>query len=131
MRCVMFRWRVAFYLSWLLLLLPTLSWGQATTITVDISKAKIAWTWVQGSGGPVEIWAVRCGTTTRIYSLLVEIRDSAARSLPIQQITPDPGTYYCMVQAQNSYGTSGPSAEVTYKAGKTPLAVGAVQIETP
>jgi hypothetical protein len=125
----LFQWWSALVGGGALMLLSELAGGQATTITVDITKAKLTWTWEQGAGGPVEIWYVRCGTAPSVYSLLVEVKDPAARSLPVAQITPAPGSYFCVVAASNSYGTSTPSPEVSYQAGKAPIAATSMRIE--
>lgn len=94
------------------------SWAQPTTLTADIAKTKISWIWNQGTGGPVEKWLIRCGSSPGNYTLQVSVQDASIRSLPITQVIPAIGTYYCAVAAQNSTSTSGLSPEVTFTAGK-------------
>ena len=97
-----------------------LSLAQTGTISVDISKAKLYWTWTQGSGGPVEKWLVRCGPTSGNYTTQTEIQTPTARSVPISAIVANNGTYFCIVQAANAFGSGGASPEVTFQAGRTP-----------
>lgn len=122
-------WRSAVLTGAGLLWLSTLAWGQATDITVDITRTNLIWTWAQGEGGPVEKWLIRCGPTSTVYTILVELAAPSARSIPIRQVTPDVGTWFCAIAATNRYATSPPSLEVTYEAGKAPVAVSAFRIE--
>jgi len=103
--------------------------AQPTTISVDLAKAKLVWTWNQGPGGPVEKWQIRCGPTSTHYEILVELPVPAARSIPISQVAPTVGTYFCIVSAQNSFGAGGPSPEVSFQAGQVPSAVQTLTIE--
>lgn len=129
MRPILFLWRVTVFTSVYLFAFYTFLWGQATTVTVDIAKAALTWQWTQGTGGPVEKWLIRCGPSSTNYNILVTLPTPAARSIPIAQVTSDVGTYYCIVSASNSFGTSGPSNEVSYSAGKAPVSPTALAIQ--
>lgn len=107
------------------------AWGQPTVVAVDLSKAKLTWTWAQAGGGPVEKWQVRCGPALDNWPLMVELLDPAARSLPLATIIKSNGSYVCMVRALNSFGTSPDSPTVTFSAGQAPVAATAVKIESP
>ena len=108
-------------------LLPVATWAQAV-ISVDITKARLAWTWTQGTGGAVTEFRVKCGPTTGTYTSSVVLTDPAARSVPVQQVVTGPGNYFCAVSAANQFGESGLSNEVPFAAGNVPAAPSGLQI---
>lgn len=109
------------------LLLPVKSWAQ-TVISVDITKARLSWTWTQGTGGAVMEFRVKCGPTTATYTTTLVLPDPAARSVPVQQVVSGPGNYFCVVTAANQFGESGASNEVPFSAGNVPVAPSGLQI---
>lgn len=110
-----------------LLVGPAAASAQAV-ISVDIAKARLAWSWAQGTGGAVAEFRVKCGPATGTYTSTTVIADPAARSVPIQQVVSGPGAYFCAVTAANQFGESGPSNEVPFAAGNVPAAPSGFQI---
>ena len=105
----------------------TPAWAQAV-ISVDITKARLSWTWTQGTGGAVAEFRVKCGPSTGTYTSTTVVMDPAARSVPVQQVVSGPGNYFCVVLAANQFGESGPSNEVPFAAGNAPVAPSGLQI---
>ena len=110
-----------------LLLLATPAWAQAV-ISVDITAARLSWTWAQGTGGAVAEFRVKCGPTAGTYTSTTVLADPTARSVPVQQVVSGPGTYFCVVVAANQFGESGPTNEVNFTAGNAPAAPSGLQI---
>lgn len=110
------------------LALSPLAWSQATDITVSIDRARLIWTWSQGGGGEVEKWLIRCGNQSTVYTILVELPAPTAREIPIRQVTPEVGTYFCVIAGTNRYGTGQSSAEIRYEAGKAPGPVSLLEL---
>lgn len=102
------------------MLLVATVYAQAAPVVVDLSKAQFRWTWVQGTGGMVEKWIVKCGPTTGAYTLTKDYPDPALRQVPLSSIITTEGTYFCMVLAANAGGSSGPSPEASFRAVKVP-----------
>ena len=100
-----------------------------TSISVDIAKARFAWSWVQGAGGPVTAFRMKCGPSAGTYPTLVSIPDPDARSLMLSAIVTEPGKYFCAVSAANQFGESANSNEVTFDAGVGPVAPADLQIQ--
>ena len=97
-------------------------------ISVDITKARLSWTWTQGTGGAVTEFRVKCGPSAGTYTSTIVLADPAARSVPVQQVVSGPGNYFCVVIAANQFGESGPSNEVPFAAGNAPAAPSGLQI---
>ncbi len=94
-----------------------------TILAVDFNKAQFAWTWAQGTGGPVEFFVIRCGGTTGGPYLTENIiRDPAARTLPVKNVV-GPGVWFCVAVSGNQFGESSPSGEISFKAGTPPDSV--------
>ena len=101
---------------------PFLATAQVTTVAVDITKAKLTWTWTQGTGGIAAAFRVKCGTIAGTYSILVSLPDPAARSVAVSAVITATGRYFCAVSAANQYGESTNSNEVSFDAGTVPVA---------
>ena len=108
-------------------LLPVGVSAQAV-ISVDITKARLSWTWTQGTGGAVSEFRVKCGATAGSYTGTTVLTDPTARSVPVQQVVSGPGNYFCVVTAANQFGESGSSNEVPFAAGNAPAAPSGLQI---
>ena len=102
-------------------LLAATSVGAQTTVAVDINKAKLAWTWSQGSGSAATQFIVKCGPTTGNYTKITSVTDVTVRQLPVIQAISGPGTWFCVVTAANQFGESAPTSEVTFNAGSIPV----------
>lgn len=105
------------------------AFAQLTTLSVDITRTNLVWTWAKGAGGDVEKWIFRCGPDSGSYSIMVELPAPTARSIPIAQVVTTPGKYFCTIAASNRFNTSLPSAEVTFEAGRAPGPVSSLKIE--
>lgn len=110
-----------------LLLVASPAWAQAV-ISVDIAKARLAWTWAQGTGGAVTEFRVKCGPAAGTYTSTTVLADPGARSVPVQQVVSGPGAYFCVVTAANQFGESASSNEVPFAAGNVPAAPSGLQI---
>lgn len=102
----------------------------AQQISVDISKAKLAWdapvictTFPDvppGCGGTPATYHVRCGDATGNYNHPVVDVAAPNTEIEIKLIVPSLGEYFCVVSAENQFGVSGVSNEVNFTAGATP-----------
>ncbi len=92
-----------------------------TTISVDIAKARLEWDWIQGSGGVVEKFNVKCGQSSGTYTKITTITNPAARSAAVQGIIAGLGNWFCTVNAENSFGISADASEISFIAGTVPL----------
>lgn len=92
--------------------------AQPTSVTANIDRTSFGWIYTQGTGGPVQTWLLRCGATPGNYTMQVEFPETGARTIPIGQIVPSVGTYYCAIAGRNAAGTSRLSPEVAFLAGK-------------
>jgi len=61
-----------------------------------------------------EHYTLKCGTERGRYTLPSVIVRSPATQVPVQAVTSQPGTYFCVVTASNAVGESGPSNEITF-----------------
>jgi len=113
-----------------LLFLATPAQAQ-TVLSVDITKARLSWSWVQGVGGAVAEFRVKCGGTTGAYTKTTVLNDPAARSLAILAAITGPGKWFCAVAAANQFGESALSNEVPFDAGNAPVAPTNAQIVVP
>jgi hypothetical protein len=118
------------------ILLAALAWAGVaeaqTTISVDITKARLTWQWAQGAGGAVAEFRVKCGTstpTTGTATKVTVLPDPAARQAPVLSVITGVGTWFCAVAAANQFGESPLSNVVTFDAGTVPVAPTALQIE--
>lgn len=95
-----------------------------TSVSVDINKAKLAWTWAQGTGGPADGFNVKCGTASKTYSKTTVV-GPAVRDIAVNSAITGLGTWFCVVTAFNGTGTSmlesGPTNEVSFLAGAIPV----------
>ena len=101
--------------------LPRVTVAQ-TVISVDITKARLLWTWTQGTGGAATEFLVKCGAATGIYTAVTRLADPAARSVAVSAVVSGLGPYFCVVSAANQFGQSPNSNEVAFAAGVAPLA---------
>ena len=97
-------------------------------ISVDITKARLSWTWTPGTGGAVAEFRVKCGPSAGTYTSTTVVADPTARSVLVQQVVSGPGNYFCVVLAANQFGESGLSNEVPFAAGNVPVAPSGLQI---
>lgn len=110
--------------------LPLAAYAQTpTTVAVDITKAKLKWAWTQGTGGPVSEFRIKCGEQTGVYTTAKAVANTA-RELTVASVISAPGLYFCAVFAANEFGESGPSNEVSFKAGNVPLSATGMVIES-
>ena len=110
------------------LALSVVSGVAQTTISVDIDKATLSWTWTQGTGGSVSEFRMKCGQTTGIYTKVTVLAVPVARSMPVKTAIAGPGNWFCAVTAANQFGESGPSNEIAFAAGNVPIAPTGLQI---
>ena len=95
---------------------------------VDLNKARMTWTWTQGTGGPVTAFRVKCGATSGSEAILVSIPDPLARSVAVNTVVGT-GKSYCRVHAANAYGESGASNEIFLDAGLVPAVPGSLLVQ--
>jgi hypothetical protein len=100
---------------------PVFAYAQATSVAVDITKAKMTWGWDKGTGGDAAGFNVKCGTTSGSYTIVVPLTDPAARSIPVSQVISATGKYFCVITAVNQFGESAPSNEISFDAGTVPV----------
>ena len=111
----------------LLFFVQTPVWAQ-TVISVDITKARLVWTWTQGTGGAVTEFRVKCGSTTGIYTKITILTDPTARFVTILSAITGPGNWFCVVSAANQFGESANTNEVSFAAGQQPVGPSGLQI---
>lgn len=109
-------------MKWILLLalvlLPQLVGAQI--IAIDLNRAQLQWQWVQGTGGLVAEFHVKCGSATGNYTKVTVLVGSAVRATPIKDVITGSGNWFCTVSAVNQYGESANANEVNFAAGATP-----------
>ena len=106
-----------------MLALPATARAQ-TTISVDMNKAKLRWTWAQGDPqqfGPVEEFRIKCGQVSKTYTKITSVGPTA-RELAVSSAIAGSGNWFCVVTAFNAFGESGASNEVPFAAGAAPSA---------
>lgn len=113
-----------------LLALGTLAHSQLNTVTVPMQTAKLTWTWALGTGGAVEFFTVRCTQPGGLPPIVGPKTAATARTQPVLDIVKVPGEYTCTVNAGNSYGESGPSPSVTFRAGDVPFPASTLSLTT-
>jgi hypothetical protein len=100
--------------------------GAQTAISVDINKAVLRWNWVQGTGDPAQVFKVKCGTQSKVYTRITDILyvPSATNTFqtPIRPLIGGSGNWFCAVSAANQIGESGVTNEVNFFAGALPSA---------
>lgn len=100
-----------------LLLVPVVANAQTG---VDLDRATFSWDWLQGVGGAVSEFRIKCGPAVGSYPNVTIITNPAARSFPVKTVIGGTGVYHCVITAANQYGESLPSGEVFFSAGATP-----------
>lgn len=110
----------AFLLSLVFTALFTAQAAAQTVLSVDITKATLAWAWQQGTGSPADGFNVKCGTATGVYSKVNQVKPSSVLEYPVLSAIAGPGTWFCVVTAFNEFGETSPTNEVTFKAGTLP-----------
>lgn len=98
-----------------------------TMVAVDITKASLAWD-APTTGGAVGQYHVQCGPATGSFTAVTSV-PVGQTTQPIQQAVPQAGKWFCVVTAENQFGTSAPSNEVSFEAGSPPGAVTNVTIQ--
>jgi hypothetical protein len=91
----------------------------AQTLTVDIAKAKLNWTWVPGAGsGVIADYEVRCGQTTKTYTKLTVV-PATQTTLDVKTAITGNGNWFCVTAARNQFTPGGAlvSNEVSFVAG--------------
>jgi len=110
----------------ILALLPAQLSAQ-TPISVDMNRARLTWSWSQGAGGPAELFNVKCGTSSKVYTKTMSVK-APTTELAVAQAITGSGTWFCVVTASNSFGESGPSNEFPFVAGAVPSSPSALGI---
>jgi len=93
-----------------------------TTVSVDINKAKLTWSYNQADQASINQFIVKCGPSTGNYTKVTSVPDVTARSLAVKTAITGPGTWFCVVTAANADAESGPTNEVGFKAFTPPPA---------
>ena len=94
--------------------------SQPSSLSVDIKKAKLSWTWNQGTSGMADYFQARCIRVGTSEIILGPKTLPAAREQSILSIIQVSAEYICAVKAGNTFGESGYSNEVTFNAGDIP-----------
>lgn len=92
--------------------------------TYDLNRAKLTWSWSQGTGGVVDGFKMKCGIGSGTYTLIANIPDPTAREFPVRSVITGSGGYYCVVTAFNGVGESPPSNEIFFVVGVSALSPG-------
>lgn len=82
------------------------------------NTARIVWEWAQGTEADAEAatgFTVACGTEAGNYVILSHDIPVTQFSIPVREVLPGKGTYYCVVYAFNADNISAPSNEVLAK----------------
>ena len=98
-------------------------------IAVDISKAKLVWTWTQGTGGVPTEFRVKCGQTAGTYTKTTTLTNIALRELAIATAITGVGNWFCTGTVANEFGESAAAAEVSFRAGAVPAGMGSLVIQ--
>ncbi len=102
-----------------------LAWASAAQaqmmLQVNLDQAVFQWDY-PGGGGTPDAFVVWCGTVSGSYTLQSAPVPFPTMSAPVTSVISDPGTYFCTVVAQNSFGASEPSNEISFEAGYAPRA---------
>lgn len=98
-------------------------------IAVDIAKAKLVWTWSQGTGGVPAEFRIKCGNTSGSYTKTTPVTNIALRELAIATAINGVGTWFCVATAANEFGESGATAEITFRAGAVPTSPATLVIQ--
>ena len=91
-----------------------------TSISVDISKARLQWDWAQGTGGLPDNFLVKCGQSSGSYSKTTPVAYPTT-TIPVAQAITGQGNWFCTVSAINQFGESANANEVPFVAGAVPL----------
>jgi len=92
---------------------------QAQSVSVDINRAKLSWTWAQGTGGLASEFRVKCGQTSGAYTNTTVV-PYPTLTINVKDAITGNGNWFCAVTAANSFGESGASNEVPFVAGAAP-----------
>ena len=92
---------------------------QAQSVSVDINRAKLSWTWAQGAGGAATEFRVKCGQTSGVYTRTTIVAHPTM-SVNVKDAITGNGNWFCVVTAANSFGESGASNEIPFVAGAAP-----------
>lgn len=90
-----------------------------TEFTAPYGTAVVSWTWEQGNGSAATGFRVKCGTVSGNPTAIKQIKDPTRRSVPLRNVVPEPGRYFCQVVAFGTGGESLPSAEIVINATST------------
>jgi hypothetical protein len=103
------------------LVLGVVTAAGAQSVSVDINRAQLNWTWAPaaGSGAPTQ-FLMKCGQVSGQYSRVSTIADPTVRSIAVKTVIGGQGNWFCAVSAANSFGESGLSNEVPFVAGAAP-----------
>lgn len=102
--------------------------AMAQVISVDINRAKLSWTWTQGTGGLASEFRVKCGQTTGVYTRTTIVAYPATIA-NVKDVITGNGNWFCAVTAANSFGESGLSNEVPFVAGAAPSSIPVLTIQ--
>jgi hypothetical protein len=112
----------------LVLLFATPAFAQQS-IAVDIAKAKLVWTWAQGTGGVPTEFRIKCGTNSGTYTKTTAVTNIVLREVAIATAISGVGTWFCVGTSANEFGESGATAEVSFRAGAVPVSMGTLVIQ--
>ena len=96
-----------------------------STVIVNIDKTSLVWD-ANPVADLVDKYTVKCGGVSGDYNLLAYdvLPDATTGVIPTRAALKDFvtqwGVHFCVVTASNKYGTSGPSNEVEFDAGRPP-----------
>lgn len=99
------------------------------SIAVDIAKAKLVWTFTQGTGGVPTEFRIKCGQTAGTYTKTTAVTNIVLRELAIATAISGIGTWFCIGTSANEFGESGATSEVSFRAGAVPAALGSLVIQ--
>jgi hypothetical protein len=91
-------------------------------LQVNLDRAVFQWDYPSGGGATPDAFVVWCGAVSGAYTLQSNPIPFPTMSAPMTSVIADPGTYFCAVVAQNSFGVSDPSNEISFEAGYAPRA---------
>lgn len=102
--------------------------GEAqTSISVDINKAKLQWSWSQGTGSPADEFRVKCGPSSGNYTKTTVV-PSPTTEVAVSSAIGGLGAWFCVVTAANQFGESAPTNEISFVAGTIPGAPSGLQV---
>ena len=107
-----------------ILFLAALILGAATahaqTVSVDIHRAKLIWTWEPApDSGTVDEFKAYCGPAVGNYTKITSISPTL-REAPLKGLISGAGTWTCMVTAANAVGETEGSNAIFFDAAVGP-----------